>query len=382
MFGRLVHFFSYHNAIPLAALFIFLTSGVALAQSEVVQEQVISEQTIVRSIDNGYIVSVDLDDFDPRLRVMSVTEDEDFYFVEYTYHTIVLADYVWQDLEVAATLSVAKRSLGERDLGLYVAEQLDEEIDAKLAYLRDVQKVEKQKGVSRKVATTEYSGLVGRYLDSEEKVFDGYKPLKDEPKPVVASVQEAKASDAVKENNELSAAVAKALPSKAELQALIQGQVNQLLASGAVVATATTTTPSDDDSDDDDADDDDDTGSGGGAGTATSTATSTGSGGGATATSTSSGGDTATSTDTGGSTGGSGGTDTSTSTPSGGDTSGGMGTTTPSAEPEDVAPDEPVEEESEPTPEEAEPPEEEEVVEESETEPESESTEEGGEGGA
>lgn len=38
-----------------AAMFIFLSSGVALAQSEVVQEQIISEETIVRSIDNGYV---------------------------------------------------------------------------------------------------------------------------------------------------------------------------------------------------------------------------------------------------------------------------------------------------------------------------------------
>jgi len=164
----------------------FLISGAALASTDVVQDQIISEQTIIRSVDNGYIVSVDLENFDARLRITDVTDDEEYYYVEYTYQTIVIDDYVWKDKVVTATLAVSKGALGERDLGLYVAEQLGEEIDAKLAYLKDVQMVEKQKGLSQKVATTEYSGLVGKYLDSKDEVFDGYKPLKDEPKPVVA----------------------------------------------------------------------------------------------------------------------------------------------------------------------------------------------------
>lgn len=350
MFGRFVHFFSYHNAVPLAAMFIFLSSGVALAQSEVVQEQVISEETIVRSIDNGYIIEMDLEDFDPRLRIVSVTEDEDFFFVEYEYQTIDIDDYVWKDVEVTSTLSVSKEGLGSRDLGLYVAEQLGEEIEAKMAYLKDVQKVETQKGLSRKVATTEYKGLVGKYLDSEEIVFDGYKPLKDEPRPVVASVDEAVVSAAISENNQMSAAVAKALPSKAELQAIIQGQVSQLLA-GKVAAqpTATTTdTGTDDDDTDVDADDDDDDSGGSTGGTGTTTATTTDSGVGDDDDT-----DTATSTDTG-----TGNDDTSTTTDSGtGDadeTSTDTGTgddTTTDTEP--VVEDEPTDEtpEAEPEPE-------------------------------
>ena len=78
-------------------------------------DAVYSEKETVRSIDNSYIINVDLNSYASRAQITAVTEDENYYYVDYKLFTIDLADYVWQRVEKLATLKVAKNDLGKRD---------------------------------------------------------------------------------------------------------------------------------------------------------------------------------------------------------------------------------------------------------------------------
>ena len=230
MLQKLIHFVKYHNALPVALSLVIVSSGAALAASPEVREQVVSAESIARSVDNSYILTIDLKAFNPTLQITAVTEDDNFYYVSYTYKIVAINNYVWKDTVITEELNVSKGALGTEDLGRYVAKQLGEEVDAKLSYLTSVQNIEKNRGVTKKVITTTYSGLVGKFLDPKEEVFEGYAAVVPEQQPTVAAVEEGKVSAQIAVSNELSAQVAAALPSKAEIQKIIEQTVKELLA--------------------------------------------------------------------------------------------------------------------------------------------------------
>ncbi|MCW9054571.1 MAG: DUF5011 domain-containing protein [Candidatus Pacebacteria bacterium] len=239
MFQRLVHFIKYHNALPIAISIVVAGSGAAFAATnDAVRDQVVSKEVVMQSVDNSYVLSVDLAAFNPGLQVTAVEEDEEFYYVTYAYRTIAIDDYAWKDRYIEETLAVSKEVLGERDLGSYVAEELGQTVEARMAYLKDVQSIEKRNGVTKKVATVTYSGLVGKFLEPKQEFFEGYTPVKEEPKPYVASVEESKASAAIAAANAVSNQIAAAIPSKEEVERIIERKVAELLKEGKLTASA------------------------------------------------------------------------------------------------------------------------------------------------
>lgn len=182
-------FIKYNNAVPLLFGALFLLVGGAFAASEDARDAVYSSEEVVRSIDNTYIVQKDLSTWTPTVVITGVTEDEENYYVAYDLATIDVADYVWRDVTKPQTLKVSKSVLQGFDLGLYVTTQLREVFDRQIAYLREVQKIERENGESHKVVATVYSGLVGKLLDPTEEVLPGYQL-------VVQAVSEAPASEA------------------------------------------------------------------------------------------------------------------------------------------------------------------------------------------
>lgn len=189
--NRVVHFFSYHNAVPIAVSIMLLGAGGVFAATN--PEAIYSEEESVVSVDNTYIANKDFDAWTARITIGIVTEDEENYYVAYSLSTIDIVDGVWQDVTKDLTLKVAKGLLGEYgDLGLYVTKQLREVVDGELARLKETQKFERRT-VTRKTIATEYNGLVGRFLDSTTEELPGYVPVvtpppapPPEPDPIVA----------------------------------------------------------------------------------------------------------------------------------------------------------------------------------------------------
>lgn len=191
MFKKIINFIKYHNAFAIGFMIVFVGFSLSLAASpelrENFQEALISSQEVIQSIDNSYVLAANLDDFDFGLQIKEITEDEKNYYITYGFKTIAIQDYVWQELEKEKILTVSQEALANRDLGLYVAEELGEVIDYERAYLKEVQKSEKEKGLTQKIVTIQYAGLIGRFLNPEEKVFSGYEPVVLPPEIVIQS---------------------------------------------------------------------------------------------------------------------------------------------------------------------------------------------------
>lgn len=221
-------FLKYHNAVPLVAIFIFLGASATLAASpaarDTIADAIIQKKETVISIDNGRIVSANLENFNPALQIKEVTEDDEKYYVRYAFTNITLKDYVWQDTAEERVLSIAKAELGGKDLGLRVAKELGEVLDYESGFLKEVQAKEKKKGATKKVATVEYAGLVGKFLDPEQKEFEGYAPIVPEPEaPAEASTaggQSAVSSSVV---------TAPPPPTRDEIRAFVAEEVARLL---------------------------------------------------------------------------------------------------------------------------------------------------------
>ena len=201
---RFIQFVTYNNAVPIVLGVLFLSSGLVFAANEEAREFVANSffeaQEAVISIDNTYIASKNLDAYSPKVAIQNVTEDSEFYYVEYTFTTIGLEDSVWQDVAESRVMQVAKTALGEyTDLGVYVTEQLKQIVARELTYLREVQSIERQQ-VSSKVVATAYSGLVGQFINSTTQELPGYTPQVSEPttdNPDPVAVAKAEKSDVV-----------------------------------------------------------------------------------------------------------------------------------------------------------------------------------------
>lgn len=174
--NSLARFLKYNNAVPVIAAALFLSVGGAFAASEDARDAVYSSETIVQSIDNTYIANADLSNFTPTVRITGVTEDSENYYVAYAFNTIDVVDYVWRDVAEDRTMTVAKRAIEGKDLGLYVTEQLKQVVDREISYLREVQEIERQH-ISQKTIATAYSGLVGALIDDKTEVLPGYAPV-------------------------------------------------------------------------------------------------------------------------------------------------------------------------------------------------------------
>lgn len=174
-------FFQYHNAVPIALGVLFLGAGGVFAATN--PEAIYRMEQVVISIDNSYIVNKDLSLWTPSAVVRTVTDDDENYHVTYAFSTIELRDHVWQDVVNEETMTVSKANLGEYgDLGLYVIKELKQKIDRTLAYLEEVQAIER-KQVSLKQVATVYSGLIGKMLDNTTETLPGYVPVVTPPAP-------------------------------------------------------------------------------------------------------------------------------------------------------------------------------------------------------
>lgn len=191
--NKILHFLQYHNAVPIAIGILVLGGGGAFAAAN--PDAIYSAEERVLSVDNTYLVAKDLSAWSPRVEITGVTEDEDYYYVAYTFSTIDLVEYVWKDAQKPEVMRVSKLDLGPyRDLGLYVTEQLRQVIDRERDRVAETQEIER-KMISQKTVATIYGGLIGKLLDETTETLPGYTPVVVPP-AAEAQVASAAASQA------------------------------------------------------------------------------------------------------------------------------------------------------------------------------------------
>lgn len=184
----LASFLAYHNAVPIAVSILIVGGASAFAATN--PETIYSVQETVVAVDNTYIASKDFSSWTPTVRITGVTEDGEYYYVAYDFTTVDIRDHVWQDVVKQEVMKVSKADLGPyRDLGLYVMEQLTQVVDREIAYLKEVQAIERR-NISQKTVAVEYGGLVGAFLDDRTEVVAGYIPVVTPPAPVAVGADE------------------------------------------------------------------------------------------------------------------------------------------------------------------------------------------------
>ncbi len=175
--NKLINFIKYHNAFNIIlGLVLFATAG-AFANTDVRNAVIGQKLENVQGIDNAQLLAADLNNFDLGLKIINITEDANNYYVNYVYQTLAIKDNVWQPVIGNKTLTVSKAALGNKDLGLFVQEELSEVADYQIGYLKRVQTDEKVNGATKLTASIDYTGLIGIVLDIKDKVLPGYKPV-------------------------------------------------------------------------------------------------------------------------------------------------------------------------------------------------------------
>ncbi len=241
MIGKIVNFIQYNNFFTLTLMFVFMGASATFAASPDARASIVGQTETVRSVDNTYLINTDFTAFNVGLKVVAVKEDDEWYYIDYTYNTAEVVDYVWKEVSKSASMKVTKKELGAKDLGLYVAEQLGQVTDQKLVYLQETQKREKKIGMTQKVVATEYSGLVGQFLSTEEKTFEGYVPVKP---PILVAAFASTGENTTVIGTELGTTVGAPTPTPLtpeQIQLLISDAVRQLLAGNTATTTATST---------------------------------------------------------------------------------------------------------------------------------------------
>lgn len=187
MFSKIINFIKYHNAFSIGLILVFLSSGAIMA-SEDVRNAIIGQEIVTeQGIDNSQLLSAELENFDINFKINNVLEDEENYFVDYAFNTIAVRDNIWQPVVKSEKFTVNKTALGNRDLGIYLAEEFSEAARGEMAYLKEAQKNERERGLTQIVRTTDYTGLIGLTLDLKNKILPGYEPVVKPPEIVVQS---------------------------------------------------------------------------------------------------------------------------------------------------------------------------------------------------
>ena len=220
---NLSRFLQYNNAVPIVLSVLVLGGGSVFAATD--PAALLSKQQTVMSVDNTYIATKDLSSWSPVVNITAVTEDSDNYYVTYALSTIDVKDYVWQDVVKNNSITVSKADLGDRDLGLYVTDLLNNVVRNESAYLAQVQEKEKA-SITQKMVATAYGGLIGKFLNDSTETLPGYEPVI--PLPVAAPTDPA-----------TPIAVATPVP---VIQQPISQQIDQLLAQNNQAASSTPST--------------------------------------------------------------------------------------------------------------------------------------------
>jgi hypothetical protein len=183
-FQKIAHFAKYHNGFVIGLVLALLGATAIFAADPEAREAVLGKEIVTESgVDNSALLAALLDDFDFGMTVENVTEDDGNYYIDYSFNTYQIQDNVWQIAPRHSLMKIDKLSLAGGDLGLYLQKQLSEIVQNELAYLKEVQTAEREKGPTRMVKTTEYTGLIGLVLDAKNAVLPGYDPVV-KPAPV------------------------------------------------------------------------------------------------------------------------------------------------------------------------------------------------------
>jgi len=178
MLAQIFHFIKYNNATVIILAIILILGGGALAAGP---ETIGQKQTSVQGIDNTLLLAADLDNFNMDFKIEKIEQDEQYYYVIYSYLDLVVLDNAWQYQLNSQTRKISKKL--KQDLGQYLANFLVKHQEARTRQLKQEKHLAELSGAQTRTEVTEYSGLIGKTLNLASKAFPDYEPVKTRQLP-------------------------------------------------------------------------------------------------------------------------------------------------------------------------------------------------------
>jgi len=176
MFQKFIQFIKYNNAAVLILALAFVIGATTFAAAPAGQAVIGQKTTTVEGVDNKLLLEANLDKLDFDFKISKIEEDSEYYYVTYTLINLIQKNNAWQYEMQEKTKKISKTL--EKDLGLYLAEKFKQEQDQIVSELKLAQEKALQQGPEVRQEVTEYSGLIGKVLDTAANVFPGYEPVK------------------------------------------------------------------------------------------------------------------------------------------------------------------------------------------------------------
>jgi hypothetical protein len=204
--NRIIHFLKYNNATVLILLAIILLGGSAFAATDAGQAAIGQQTSRVEGVDNTLLLTATPDSMNMDFKIEKIEQDVDYYYVTYTFLTLVKIDNAWQYQLTEKSRKVTKKI--RQDLGTYLAEEFKQEHDAIVKDLKAEQAKASLEGTQIREEVTEYTGLIGQTLDVVAAVFPNYEPVKtvavespEVPAEVLAAINSATTTVPVSADN-------------------------------------------------------------------------------------------------------------------------------------------------------------------------------------
>ena len=175
MFEKFIQFIKYNNA-TVVIIVLFFVVGTGVLASETGREALGQKNTRIEGTDNTILLEVDLDRMDMDFNIEDIGEDDKYYYVRYTYFDLEKENGVWEHQLKEKVRKVSKKS--GVDLDRYLVEELKEEYQARIKFLKEQQEKAGNIGFEKKIEISEYSGLIGKTLALAENIFEDYDSVK------------------------------------------------------------------------------------------------------------------------------------------------------------------------------------------------------------
>lgn len=170
-------FIQYHNAFVLIVVFVFFVSSVSLASENIREGVLLGKQEKEIGVDNALLLASDIESWNFEPMVLSIEEDQEYYYVAYKFKTLGVKDNIWQEILREELLKFEKESDRYTDAALYITKEIGEVIQREHQLLKDSQKIAKENGRTQRVKVVAYNGLVGKALNLKEKAIPQENPI-------------------------------------------------------------------------------------------------------------------------------------------------------------------------------------------------------------
>ncbi len=174
---KIKNFIQYHNAFVLIVVFVVFVSSVSLASENIREGVLLGKQEKEIGVDNALLLASDVEFWNFEPMILSIEEDEEYYYVAYRLRTLGVKDNIWQEILREELLKFEKESDRYTDVALYITKEIGEVIQREHQLLKDTQKTAKENGRTQRVKVVAYNGLVGKALNLKEKAIPQENPI-------------------------------------------------------------------------------------------------------------------------------------------------------------------------------------------------------------